>query len=199
MLEAVAAFLWGSDMGSQTFVEDDIPQQEAASFVDLVYETATTSISVAVQSDREWQALVKIAGKPEWLEDERFRTVELRQRNIDARLALTQELLRSKPADEWLAALTEAGVPCAPVLTRTATLNDPQFQAMGIVEEVDHPAAGRIRQGRPAARFSATPQGFHRPAPVYGADTETVLRDAGLDEGEIAKLRGGGAQREAAE
>ena len=35
------AFLWGSDMGSQTFVGDELPQQEAASFIDLIYETAT--------------------------------------------------------------------------------------------------------------------------------------------------------------
>ena len=203
MLEAVAAFLWGSDMGSQTFVEGDLPQQEAASFVDLVYETATTAISVAVQSDREWGALVKIAGKLEWLDDERFKTVELRQRNIDARLALTQELLLTKPADEWLAALTQAGVPCAPVLTRTATLTDPQFAAMGIVAEIDHPQAGRIRQGRPAARFSVTPQDFRRPAPIYGADTAAVLREAGLGEREIGKLREDGVlgakAREAAE
>ena len=40
MLDAVVAFLWGSDMGSQTFVGDELPQQEAASFIDLIYETA---------------------------------------------------------------------------------------------------------------------------------------------------------------
>ena len=95
MLEAVSAFLWGSDMGSQTFVDGDLPQQEAASFADLIYETATTPISVAVQSDREWRALVTAIGEPSWLEDERFLTVELRQRHIDDRLALTQEVLRT--------------------------------------------------------------------------------------------------------
>ncbi len=39
MLDAIVAFLWASDMGSQTFIGDDIPQQEAASFIDLIYET----------------------------------------------------------------------------------------------------------------------------------------------------------------
>src|SRR5205085_5446319 len=57
MLDAVIAFLWGSDMGSQTFVGDAFPQQEAASFIDLIYETADDHISVAVQTDREWTAL----------------------------------------------------------------------------------------------------------------------------------------------
>lgn len=193
MLESVIAFLWASDMGSQTFVGDDLAQQEAASFADLIYDTADAPISVAVQSDREWQALTRALDKPEWLEDPRFHTVELRQTNIDGRLALTQEALRARPAAEWLAALTEAGVPCAPVLTRTATLDDPQVRANNIVVEVEHPAAGRIRQARPAARFSATPQVIRTGAPGYGAHTEEVLRETGLDDAAMAALRRQGA------
>ena len=72
MLDAVVAFLWASDMGSQTFVGDSLPQQEAASFVDLIYDTADTPISVAVQSDREWHALARAVDRPGWLDDTRF-------------------------------------------------------------------------------------------------------------------------------
>jgi hypothetical protein len=39
-------------MGSQT-VGDEL-LQEAASFIDLIYETADDYISAAVQTDREW-------------------------------------------------------------------------------------------------------------------------------------------------
>ena len=49
MLDAVVAFLWGSDMGSQTFVGGELPQQEAASFIDLIYETADGYMSAAVR------------------------------------------------------------------------------------------------------------------------------------------------------
>lgn len=72
MLDAVVAFLWASDKGSQTFVGDSLPQQEAASFVDLIYDTADTPISVAVQSDREWHALARAVDRPGWLDDTRF-------------------------------------------------------------------------------------------------------------------------------
>ncbi len=193
MLEAVIAFLWSSDMGSQTFVGGDLPQQEAASFADLIYETADRSISVAVQSDGEWRALCRALPRPDWLEDARFRTPELRQRHIDDRLAMTQAALRENGAAHWLDVLTRAGVPCAPVLTRTATLTDPQIRASGIVVETEHPAAGRIRQARPAARFSATPQALRTGAPALGEHTDTVLRDAGFEAAEIAGLRREGA------
>ena len=194
MLDSVIAFLWASDMGSQTFIEGDaIPQQEAASFVDLIYETSTTPISVAVQSNHEWAALAHALDKPEWLEDERFRTVELRQKNINERLKLTQAVLRQRPANQWIEILTKESVPCAPVLTRTATLDDPQVKANGIVVEIEHPRAGRIRQARHAARFSATPQTPTGLAPDYGADNDAVLREAGLDDEVIAALRRDGA------
>ena len=194
MLDAVVEFLWHSDMGSQTFVAGDaIPQQDAASFADLIYETATAPISVAVQSDREWRALAEALGRPDWLGDERFRTVQSRQAHIDPRLSLTQAALREIPADDALATLEAAGVPCAPVLTRNATLDHPQIIANGMVVEVEHPTAGRIRQALPAARFSGTPSALRQPAPGYGKHTEAVLHEAGLNEPAIAVLRDAGA------
>jgi len=188
MLDAVVAFLWASDMGSQTFVGEDIPQQEAASFIDLIYETATTAISVAVQTNKEWQALVKAINTPEWLQDPRFLTPALRQRHINERLSMTQEVLKTRPAAEWLERLTAHGVPCAPVLTRTAMLSNEQVVANGIVVETEHPAAGRLRQARPAARFSGTPATIRQGGPALGQHTETILAELGYSAADIEQL-----------
>lgn len=185
MLDAVIAFLWGSDMGSQTFVEQEIPQQEAASFIDLIYQTATTAITAAVQTNKEWAALTRALDKPEWLEDPRFRTPALRQKNINERLALIQETLLARPADEWLDRLTREGVPCAPVLTRAQMISHPQVAANGIVRETTHPAAGRLRQARAAARFSATPTAIRRGGPGLGEHTEEILAEIGLRPGDL--------------
>src|SRR6266550_8202946 len=112
MLEAVIAFLWASDMGSQTFVGDEPERQEAATAFDLIYETADGYMTVAALTDRQWAGLARVAERPEWLEDERFKTSALRQKNIEARLQVTQEALLERPAAEWLERLTAAGVPC---------------------------------------------------------------------------------------
>src|SRR3984893_5641970 len=85
MLEAVMAFLWSSDMGGQTFVGDEPARQEAATSFDLIYETADGYMTVAPLTDRHWAALARAVGRPEWLEDERFKTSVFTPKYIGAR------------------------------------------------------------------------------------------------------------------
>jgi crotonobetainyl-CoA:carnitine CoA-transferase CaiB-like acyl-CoA transferase len=189
MLEAVLAFLWASDMTGQTFVGDEPARQEPASAIDLIYQTADGYITAAALTDRQWAGLARALDRPEWLEDERFKTPALRQKNIDARLQLTQDTLISRPSAETLESLTNAGVPCAPVLTRSQVIRHPQVQQLEIVVETEHPAAGRLRQSRPAARFSRTQAGIRHGAPGLGEHTEEVLAELGYSSAEIAALR----------
>lgn len=203
MLDSVVAFLWNSDMSSQTFAEHPVPQQEAQSFRDLIYETADGFISVAVQTDKQWLGLTNALERKEWLDDPQFKTTALRQENINARLGLTQEVLRTKGSDYWIARLEAEDVPCVPVLTRGQMIEHPQVLANGIIVDLDHEFAGPLRQARPAAEFDGTPNEMRLGAPGLGAHNDEVLREAGLDEAEIAALReagvlGGGDKAEAA-
>lgn len=193
MLDAVVAFLWGSDMASQTFPDGSVAQEAAASFIDLIYATADGYLSVAVQTDKEWAALTRALERPEWLDDARFATPALRQEHIDERLALTQEVLRSGSAAHWLARLEAEGVPCAPVLSRGQMIAHPQIAANAIVIDSEHPQAGLLRQARPAARFSETPTAIRRHAPALGADTRAILAEAGYSNPEIEELLAGAA------
>ena len=182
MLDAVVAFLWSSDMGSQTFVGKEVDVAAAATFIDLIYETACGYISVSVMNNDQWQGLCHAVGHPEWLKDERFTTPAGRDRYANERLHLTQEALLARPAADWLRILEEAGVPCAPVLTRSEMVRHPQVQAAGIVVETDHPHAGRLRQARNAARFAATVPEIRYGAPRLGEHSEEILRELGYDD-----------------
>ena len=117
----------------------------------------------------------------------------LRSQNIDARLQMTQDVLIGRPSAEWLEKLTKADVPCGPVLTRGEMIRHPHVVAMEMVEEYAHPKAGRLRQSRAAARFSATPPSIRRGAPGLGEHTDEVLSEIGYSASEIADLRAAGA------
>ena len=193
MLDAVVNFLWASDMGSQTFVDKEVTQQRAATFIDLIYETQTDYISVSAMANKQWSALCDAVGHPEWKEDERFKTPGLRDLNANTRLEMTQTELLKRDAETWLEILEEAGVPCAPVLTRNQMIEHPQIAANALLFETEHPVAGKIRQARPAARFSVSQLDAPTPAPKQGQHTQAILKDAGFSEAEIASLLAGGA------
>ncbi len=189
MLDAVIAFLWASDMGGQTFVGKEVSVQRAATFIDLIYETTTGYISVSAMTNQQWQALADAVSHPEWKNDERFSTPALRDRNANERLQLTQDALLERSAEEWLEILDKAGVPCAPVLKRKEVIHHPQVLASELIMELDHPVAGRIRQTRPAARFSETTPELRIGAPSTGEHTSEVLASIGIDAEQIEQLR----------
>ena len=68
-----------------------------------------------------------------------------------------------------------------------------RFIPKELVEEYAHPKAGRLRQARPAARFSVTPAGIRHGAPALGEHTDAVLAETGYSPAEIAALRAAGA------
>jgi crotonobetainyl-CoA:carnitine CoA-transferase CaiB-like acyl-CoA transferase len=189
MLDSVISFLWASDMGGQTFVGREVSTQKAATFIDLIYETRTSYISVSAMTNAQWQALAKAVGHPEWLEDERFKTPALRDLNADERLHMTQEALLEKSAEEWLQILDDAGVPCAPVLKRSEVIEHPQVLASELLVETDHPVAGKVRQTRPAARFSKSETELRHGAPLLGEHTEELLTEIGIGEDRVRALR----------
>jgi crotonobetainyl-CoA:carnitine CoA-transferase CaiB-like acyl-CoA transferase len=192
MLDAVLAFLWASDMGLQTFVGQKVDGRTTASFIDLIYETQNGFMTVAVMTNKEWEALTRALVRPEWLDDPRFKTPALRDQNIDARLQMTQDVLKTRATEEWLERLEAEGVPCAPVLTRDQVIAHPQVLASAILMESEHSAVGRIRQTRPAARFSETRPELRRGAPRLGEHTEEVLAELGVSLDEIGALRSRG-------
>jgi len=192
MLDAILAFLWASDMGAQTFVDKPVSNQRAASFIDLIYETRDGHMTVSTMTDKEWAALSRAFERPDMIDDERFKTPALRDRNIDERLAFVQDILMTRTTADWLSRLEAEGVPCAPALTRAEVVGHAQVSASETLIDFDHPSAGRLRQTRTAARFEGTPATLTRGAPHLGEHTDELLAELGLSQAQIAELRAQG-------
>lgn len=193
MLDAVISFLWASDMGGQTFYGREVSAQEAASFIDLIYETKDGYMTVSVMTDKEWRGLCKAVGRPEWLDDERFATPAGRDQHVNERLEMTQAALRERTTEEWLQLFDAHDVPAAPALTRSALIEHPQVLASDVLRLNPHPVAGTLRQPRTAARFEGTPPAAPRGAPRLGEHTDEVLQELGYPAERIDALRGAGA------
>lgn len=192
MLDAVIAFIWPESMAAYTFAGSEKAITRPPNTRDLVFQTADGYITCGAVSDSEWEGLCHALERPEWLQDERFKTPAGRVRYADARLELAAEVLRTRSSAEWLSRLDAYQVPCAPILNRSELLKDPQVAANRVVVEAEHPSAGPMRQPRPPARFDATPAELRSFAPKLGEHTSEVLREAGVTGEEIAALREAG-------
>ena len=203
MLDAMVTFLWPEAMaahavvgreGTAPTVRPEAVRPEAAR-PDLIFRTLDGYITVGSISDSEWHGLCGVLGKPEWIEDPRFRTPAARSINGAERLTLVGEVLKTGTSRDWLERLDAADVPCAPVLRRAEVIDDPQVVHNGLIEIMEQPGMGPIRQSRPAARFDRTPARIGGPAPRIGEHTEAILAELGLAADEIAALIASGAAR----
>jgi crotonobetainyl-CoA:carnitine CoA-transferase CaiB-like acyl-CoA transferase len=84
------------------------------------------------------------------------------------------------------------------VLTRGQVASDPQVVHNGLIEVLDQPGFGQVRQPRPAARFERTPASIGGPAPRIGEHTDRILTELGFSENDIEALKATGAARSAA-
>jgi len=177
MLDTMVAYLWPEGLGDLTLVDGVDPGARPAATPDLVFKTLDGYITAGALSDAEWRGMCGVIGRPELIDDPRFRTGAARSSNAAERIGLVGEVFATGPSADWLVRLDAAQVPCAPVLTRRELLSDPQIANNGLIVTFDQPGLGRVRQARPAARFSGTPSRPPGPAPGLGEHTEAILAE----------------------
>lgn len=158
------------------------------------FETAAGLLMLAANNEPQFRKLCQAIGRADILDDPRWHTPEARKQNGGSlREALNQTFL-TRTADDWENILEQAEVPAAKVRSLDETLAEPQIAARGLLCEMHiegHDGAIHV----PSLSFRANgecvaPQ--TRP-PALGADTESVLRDLGIESGEFETLRGAGA------
>ena len=193
MLDTMVAYLWPEGMARYTFADRPPEPMKGEASPDLIYLTQDGYITAGALSDKEWQGMCRALNRPQWIDDERFRTANARVVHGKLRREMTAEVLLTRSSAEWLERLDHEGVPSAPVLGRHEVIDHPQIQANEMIVEDVHPVAGPIRQARPAARFDRTPARIRGPAPELGADTMALLGELGCSAAEIDELVANGA------
>ena len=153
------------------------------------YQAADAMIAVGIGNDAQFARFAEALGHPEWLKDQRFASNRDRVVNRDFVDGAIGDAVRHDKADAWLGKLKAAGIPCGRINTVAQALDDPQTAARNMIETAEHPVVGSLKMVGSPFKFSETPTSVRRAPPVLGEHSEEILRDLGLDEGAIAKLR----------
>ncbi|WP_040488366.1 CaiB/BaiF CoA transferase family protein [Fodinicurvata sediminis] len=147
---------------------------------------------LAVGNDRQFQRFCAFAGAPELAEDPRFITNSLRIANREALYDILPNYTQKKTIDEWVEGLSELGVPCGPVNTLDRVFEDPQVQHRDMKISMPYPGSekGEVELIGNPVKMSATPVEYRVAPPHVGEHTDDVLKEFGLDDAEIKRLRG---------
>ncbi len=192
MLDASVAFLWPDSMQGHTYLgEGATAPAHLAGFLS-VRRTADGYMTIFAIADAEFAGLCRAVERPDLIGDSRFADTTARMKNADALARVLDEATGRRTTAELCARLEAEDVPHAPV-NRLAELHaDPQVVENGLVLEIEHPAAGRLRTPRPVARFARTPAAVRCAAPSLGEHGAEILAELGVSAAEIEALQSDG-------
>jgi crotonobetainyl-CoA:carnitine CoA-transferase CaiB-like acyl-CoA transferase len=157
------------------------------------FETSDGWITLGAANDANWSRLVELLEMRELAKDPRFAQSSGRIQN---RIVLAQTLapeFRKRTRAEWLDLLERAKIPAGPVLDVLQMQADPQTIAREMVVETTHSKLGPVKTLGTPVKFSGTPGGVRRGAPVLGEHTREVLRQHGFPDSEIDAMAKAGA------
>jgi crotonobetainyl-CoA:carnitine CoA-transferase CaiB-like acyl-CoA transferase len=157
------------------------------------FETSDGWITLGAANDANWARLVELLEMRALASDPRFAQSSGRIQN---RIVLAQTLapeFRKRTSAEWLGIFERAKIPAGPVLDVLQMQADPQTIAREMVVETTHSKLGPVKTLGTPVKFSGTPSGVWRGAPVLGEHTREVLRQHGFPDSEIDAMAKAGA------
>lgn len=192
LMEAEVASLINA--GSNYLVTGEVPGRWGNEHPNIVpyqsFPTADGHLVVAMANDAIWGRFCDAAGRPELAKEPRFDTNAHRVENRDALIAILDELFNARPRREWIELLNHAGVPCSPVQNIQEVFESEQVRATGMLREIDHPTAGKVRMAGLPVKFSGTPASIRLAPPLLGEHNDQVLKEwLELDDAAVAELR----------
>jgi len=147
---------------------------------------------VMLQPFEFWPDFCRHVEHPEWIEDERFDSVEKLMGNAGEARELVNAVFETRTLSEWSETFKTLAGQWAPVQNTVELGDDPQVRANGYVVDVDKGDGSSFPVVTSPVQFDETPPDLRR-APEHAQDTEAVLLEMGLEWERIAALKEAGA------
>jgi len=176
------------------FFTGEDPQPRGSEHPNLVpygvFPAQDGSIVIACLMNSFWQRICQALGRPEWVQDPRFETIEQRRDHRGIVNEMIAQFTCQMPVQELVDLFSQHQVPHAPILGIQAALAQPQAVAREMVVETDHAVLGKIPVVNRPIKFPGDPQPIPTAPPVLGQHTDQILADVlGLTPEQIARLR----------
>jgi len=186
-----------SRQAARYFADGTVPRPEGNVHASIVpYQTFRASdghVNVGVANNALFERFCRALDLEELLEDERFTDNPKRVAHRKEIVPIIERRIRTLTKAEVVRRLREANVPVGPINALDEVFADPVVRHLGLIAEVDHPTAGRVRAPGIPVRLSGTPPSVRRHPPELGEHTDEVLHELGYTTEEIAALRRDGA------
>jgi crotonobetainyl-CoA:carnitine CoA-transferase CaiB-like acyl-CoA transferase len=197
MFESLAAWVMVEHLYGETFV----PPEDTAGYKRVLnrhrrpFKTKDGYLAILPYSDQNWRDFFTIAGRQDLLDDPRFKTFATRLRHIELLYEELSKIAPTRTNAEWLAELDKKNIPGMIVNTLESLLRDPQLEATGFWQIVEHPSEGTLRLPGIPATYGKTPGTIRRLPPRLGEHSCEILREFGVGQAEIDALLASGATR----
>ena len=130
-----------------------------------------------------------MAGRPDLIEDPRFKAKPSRKKNYCILRDIFNEAFAARPRAEWLAELEAADVPCGPI---SEALADPQVEFLGMLKTYGEGDRAVSLLGC-AVDYKGTITGSDLAPPLLGEHTREVFLALGYGEDDISHMLEEGA------
>ena len=186
-----------SRQAARFFADGTVPRPEGNVHASIVpYQTfraADGYVNVGVANNALFERFCRALELEELLEDARFADNPQRVAHRKEIVPIIERRIRSLAKSEVVRRLREANVPVGPINALDEVFADPVVRHLGLVADMDHPTAGRVRAPGIPVRMSGTPPSVRAHPPLLGEHTDEVLGELGYSGAEVAELRREGA------
>ena len=146
------------------------------------FRTSDGYITLAALTAVQWKQLCTTLGREPLATDARFETNALRMANRTALVHEIETALGTATTAQWVERMLAAGVPAGPIHDFAQVFQDPHTQARHMIEDVDHPVAGRVHTLGFPLKMSDTPLRVRRAPPLLGEHSAEILRELGMED-----------------
>lgn len=176
LLETQVACL--ANVGSNYLLSGKLPEKHGNQHPNIVpyqpYNAKDGQFILTVTNQKLWEIFCKSIEKPEFINDQRFKTNADRLKNREILNGQLEEIFKTKTVNQWVDLFESVGVPVGPINNLEQVFNDPQVLHRDMLVDIPHDS-GTIKMAGIPIKFSETKPSIRIAPPLFGEHTEEII------------------------